>query len=104
VPLALVGALCGGFLAAVIVGKDPRTAHDQENTPVGVLAPGETMPGEPMLWQPIPAVGARALTTGDVAPTSQTSLRTRRVRRAIRERGYSHHDNHSRTSHTATRH
>ena len=101
VPLALAGAVCGGFLAAVIAGKDPKMEHDQANAASDALVPADTIPGEPVFWQPNPSLIASVPSSGAVGQTSRESHRARRIRRAIRQRSYGHHVSRGAT-HTAT--
>lgn len=89
-PLALAGALCGGLLAAVLVSKDQRVDDVQTDRATEPLFAANIVPGEPMFWQPAPAIVPRARLSEPSAPISRPSLRARRIRRAIRRRGYGH--------------
>jgi len=101
-PLALAGAICGALLAAVLVGKEHRV--DSEHTSIArePLLAADIVPGEPMLWQPTPVVASHTRPLEPAAPFLRSSSRARRVRRAVRRRGYGHTTVQSNLAHPAT--
>ena len=103
-PLAVAGALCGGLLAAVLVSKDRRMDEAQTDAATERVLSADIIPGEAMFWQPTPTVTPRARISEPAAPITSPSVRARRVRRAIRQRGYRHGVMHSNLARPATHH
>lgn len=86
-PLALVGALCGGLLAALLASKDQRYDIPRDQTTADLLASAEVTPVEPMMWQPAPHM---LPANQSVVPITEASIplerRPPRTHRAMRAR------------------
>lgn len=106
-PLVLAGAICGALLAAVLVGKEQRADNLRTSAATEPFLATDIVSGETIFWQPAPTVVSHLRPSEPAATMTRPSLqasRARRVRRAIRRRGYGHTTFQSKPAHPATHH
>ncbi len=107
VPLVLAGAICGALLAAVLVGKEQRADNLRTSAATEPHLATDIVSGETIFWQPAPTVVSYLRTSEPAAAMTRPSLQTskaRRVRRAVRRRGYGHTTAQCKPAHPATHH
>ncbi len=94
-PLAIAGALCGGLLAAILASKDQRKDNAGSYFATGSLVsitPIETVPCEPMIWQPTPQTLPVANPAAPNTPLlTRPTHHTRHIRQAIRHHRHRSH-------------
>jgi hypothetical protein len=94
-PLAIAGALCGGLLAAILASKDQRKDNGGSHFETGSLAsitPIETIPCEPMMWQPTTQTLLVAKPTASNTPSlTRPTHHAQHIRQAIRHHRHRSH-------------